>query len=198
MILGFDKFGEWYSNNSTQRTLHDFLYDFNIDEEELERIVGEDIYKLYSDFSYNTLPSVKLTPDSLIDTRIIEYIGEGDFQNWLNNTAKENQTIHYLLYDFDISDKELQGILGGDKLYDTYIKYKPTIKSISDQIKLGLYIDFSLIKYVGYTEYKDWLKTSDKNKQTVYDFVLYFDISLKELEDILPPDLYKYYIQYKI
>mgnify|MGYP007092561121 FL=1 len=63
-------------------------------------------------------------------------------------------------------------------------------------IESGGYIDIELIRYIGSDTFEKWL-TNHPGNYTVYDLLEDFEITDEELQEIVHPDIYEQYIQYR-
>ena len=63
-------------------------------------------------------------------------------------------------------------------------------------IESGGYIDIELIRYIGSDTFEKWLKNHPGNC-TVYDLLEDFEITDEELQEIVHPDIYEQYIEYR-
>ena len=70
------------------------------------------------------------------------------------------------------------------------------IPDCQTMIESGGYIDIELIRYIGSDAFEKWLKNHPGNC-TVYDLLEDFEITDEELQEIVHPDIYEQYIEYR-
>lgn len=147
--------------------------------------------------SCNDIPSDQEIIESggYVSGALIDYIGAENFENWI---AKQSGvwTVYDLLIDFNISDEKLQEIVS-PRIYDLYMKYRSNWAIPSDQaiMESGGYVSGRLIEHIGEANFEDW-KRNQPGNWTVYDLIEDFNISNKQLKEIVFSRVYESYIKY--